>query len=407
MDRVGKHVEEVVVKYTSLLIGATTLFAAFLNVFLQLDSILIVFVFIVSAVYFGIYFYVRHVSLTPFVKYFITIFSFLIMNAVWYFNYFSNGPALLNFVLLYAFIVFVWDNKNTAIFTGLIYINLILMFSHEFVQGDKLATYASFQTRLFDVYFGLLLVLVGIHFFTWYAKSSYIKENQSARQSDNLKSAFLANLSHEIRTPLNSIIGFSDLITSPDTSDEERLIYNGIIQSNSNDLLELIENVVDLAMIESDQVKLVKTNFEVNALLQSIYSEFTSILHEGNPVKLTFDKLENPIHIYSDQLRVKQIIKNLVNNAVKYTKAGSIHYGFLPGINSITFFISDTGVGIKNEHLKMIFERFMKLENQTELYRGVGIGLHLSKRIAKLLGGDLWVTSTYGKGSTFYFSLPL
>lgn len=406
MENIEKHVVAKVVLYTSLLIGVMTLVAAFINVFLKLNIELIVVVFVISLVYFSIFAYIKIKRLTNFLKYFITIFSGVLINVTWYFNYFSKGPALGNFILLYAFLLFIWDKKHALIFSILIFLNLAGLMIYEFMNFDHLANYDSETARIFDIYFGIALVMGVIHFFTMYLKTNYLKQYQNARKADELKSAFLANLSHEIRTPLNSIIGFSDLITADDTSNEERKLFNKIIQSNTNDLLALIEDVVDLSLIESDQIKLVNTEFDLNELLTSIYFEYTMAHKLDKPIKITYDKLEPSISLFTDQLRVRQVIKNLCNNAIKYTNEGSIHFGFEPTEKEVTFFISDTGKGIKKEDMKVIFNRFMKLENKSELYRGVGIGLHLSKRIAHILGGDIWATSTYGKGSTFYFKLP-
>ena len=407
MDRIEKGLETKIILYTSLIIGVMTVIISIANVLLHLPVQLIVLVFFISAIYFGIFFYVKLVKANFFIKVFITLFSLILLNVVWYYNYFSLGPALGNFILLYAFLVFIWDRKRTILFSSLIYLNIIGLMYYEYHHLDEMGNYSTPTARIFDVYLGIILVLVVIHFFTAYAKSNFIKQFIKAKKSEELKSAFLANLSHEIRTPLNSIIGFSDLITSEDTTEDERKLYNNIIQSNSNDLLALIEDVVDLSLIESDQVNLVKTEFDLNELLDSIYTEYIKVHKIDKQLTITYDRLETSVKLFSDQLRVKQIIKNLLNNALKYTSKGNIHFGFLPSGNSITFFISDTGKGIKHEDLQVIFNRFMKLESKSELYRGVGIGLHLSKRIANMLGGDLWVTSTFGKGSTFYFSLPL
>lgn len=406
MDRIEKGLEEKIIYYTSLIIGVMTLIATLINIFLQLNIQLVIVVFIISAVYFSIFWYVKKRKANLFIKLFITLFSLVLINVVWYYNYFSFGPALGNFILLYAFLVFIWDRKRTILFASLVYLNIVGLMLYEYHHIDEMGNYPNASARVFDVYFGIILVIVVIHFFTAYAKSNFIKQFNKAKKSEELKSAFLANLSHEIRTPLNSIIGFSDLISSEDTSPEERVQYNSIIQSNSNDLLALIEDVVDLSMIESDEVKLVKSKFDLNGLLDSIYTEYTKGQKINKPIEISYEKLDPNITLFSDQLRVKQIIKNLLNNAIKYTSKGSIHFRFYAYHDKVVFSITDTGKGIKKEDMKVIFNRFMKLEHKSELYRGVGIGLHLSKRIALLLGGDIWVTSTYGKGSTFYFSLP-
>lgn len=407
MDSVVTQIEEKVILYTSLLIAAMTLIAAFINVFLKLEPTLIVLVFFISSIYFSIFLYLKFYPLNQFIKYFITIFSMVLINLTWYFNYFSYGPSLGFFILIYAFMIFIWDKKHSIIFSIAILLNLFGLMFYEYHFYQVLERYSSERTRIFDVYFGGSLVLGVIHFFTSYLKVNYVKQYKNAKKSDELKTSFLANLSHEIRTPLNSIIGFSDLITSDDISTQDRKLFNSIIQNNSNDLLALIEDVVDLALIESDEIKLVKTEFDLNKLLESIYIEYTQTFKLNKPIEIRHQKLNPSITVFTDQLRVRQIIKNLFNNAIKYTDAGIISIGFDLTATDAVFHITDTGKGIKKEDQEIIFNRFLKLENKSELYRGVGIGLHLSKRIAKILGGDIWVDSTYGKGSTFYFNLPL
>jgi len=407
MDSVVRQIEEKVILYTSLLIGAMTLIAAFINVFLKLEISLIVLVFIISLVFFSIFLYLKFYPLNQFIKYFITIFSIVLINLTWYSNYFSYGPSLGNFILIYAFMVFIWDKKHSIIFSIAILLNLFGLMFYEYYFYQELERYSSERTRILDVYFGVSLVLGVIHFFTSYLKVNYVKQYKNAKKSDELKTSFLANLSHEIRTPLNSIIGFSDLVSSDDISTQDRKLFNSIIQNNSNDLLALIEDVVDLALIESDEIKLVKTKFDLNELLESIYTEYTQTFRLDKPIEIKYEKLQPSVTVFTDQLRVRQIIKNLFNNAIKYTSAGTISIGFNLTVTDAVFHITDTGKGIKKEDQEIIFNRFLKLENKSELYRGVGIGLHLSKRIAKILGGDIWVDSTYGKGSTFYFNLPL
>lgn len=407
MDRVEHHIEEKVILYTSLLVAVLTLAANVLNIYLKLDRILIVMITMVMVIFFSVYVYLKLKPLNAFIKYFVSIFSLLIANLTWYFNYFSLGPALGNFILVYAFIVFIWEKKKAIIFGLCIVVNLLVLMLYEYQHAEMLPQYSSPGSRVLDVYFGVALVLVAIHFFTQYLKDNYLKQYKKARKADELKTSFLANLSHEIRTPLNAIIGFSELVTEEEHSPEERKLFNAIIQSNSNDLLGLIEDVVDLALIESDDIRLVIDHFVLNDFLEKIYFEYTQINKTDKPIAIEMVPLTQKISIESDPLRVRQVIKNLFNNALKYTLEGVIRFGFNIGENEVIFFISDTGKGIKEEDQEVIFNRFMKLESASELYRGVGIGLHLSKRIARLLGGDITLESALGKGSTFYFTLPI
>lgn len=406
MENIEKSVEGKIILFTSLILGALTLISAFVNYILHLGTEITLIVFIISLVYFSIAFFMKRNGLSNPIKYFISLFSLIIINLVWFYNFRSRGPALGNFILFYAFILFIWGRRKAFIFASIILINIALLMLYDYRGYGQFSDYPSNEARILDVYIGIFIVLIVIHFYTISLKQNYLKQYERAKKSDELKTAFLANLSHEIRTPLNSIIGFSDLITTQELSDSEKEKYNAIIQSNSNDLLALIEDIVDLSLIESNEIKLVRTEFNLDEILKSLEIEYANIAPD-KPIEITYKATAKPIFLNTDVLRVKQIVKNLINNAIKYTNQGTITFGYHSQFDEVEIFVADTGIGIKNEFKELIFNRFLKIENTSEIYRGVGIGLHLSKKIANLLGGDIWVESEFGKGSTFFLRLPL
>jgi signal transduction histidine kinase/ligand-binding sensor domain-containing protein/CheY-like chemotaxis protein len=226
-----------------------------------------------------------------------------------------------------------------------------------------------------------------------------------AEESDKLKSSFLANMSHEIRTPMNAIVGFSSLLNSDNTKEQEEN-YIEIINSNCESLMVLIDDILDISQIEADQLKLFKTSFKINPILNELEQFYT--IHQDKGLKIKFLNEENlDIAIFNDITRFKQVLNNLLNNAVKYTDIGEIYFGYRHKEDLLEFFVSDTGIGIDNSEYKNIFDHFKKIENKKErLYRGTGIGLSISQKLVELMGGKIWLKSELNKGSTFYFCLP-
>lgn len=237
------------------------------------------------------------------------------------------------------------------------------------------------------------------------------KAKEKAEESDKLKSAFLANISHEIRTPLNAIVGFSGLLTYDQITDEEMKQYVGLIKSNSDDLIDLISDIIDIAKIESGQLDVRLVECDINKLLNDIYSTFKEIFEskKGGEVQLSFQpESQEKLIIKTDPIRIRQIIINLLSNALKYTQAGSVRMGYTINSDRIEFWVIDTGIGIPFDSQPYIFDRFRKVDRSSDrLYSGTGLGLTISKNLVELLGGTIWFESAPDKGSKFYFSIPL
>jgi signal transduction histidine kinase len=233
-----------------------------------------------------------------------------------------------------------------------------------------------------------------------------------AEESDKLKSAFLANMSHEIRTPLNAIVGFSEFLTSTEEPIENRKIFAEYISHNVDTLLRLINDILDLSIIESGQIELRTSFFDVNNLLSDLTKSIIERrkLLELDNVSIIFDNenVTENVFIKSDEVRIRQVLSNLLDNALKFTTKGYIKIGYLLRSNDVQFYVEDTGKGIREDDMNRIFERFFKIENIREpLHRGTGLGLAISNQLAKLLGGKIWVESEYGKGSKFYFTIKI
>jgi signal transduction histidine kinase len=235
-----------------------------------------------------------------------------------------------------------------------------------------------------------------------------IQAKEKAEEADRLKSAFLANMSHEIRTPLNCIIGFSDLMLEPSFDRSKINEFAKMINVSGTNMLTIINDILDISKIESGQVSLNRIVFPVDDLISSVMEEM-SVKAEDKGIKMEIDTL-NPqfqVLIYSDERKVKQVLINLVGNAIKFSKEGKIEIGYRAKDQSVTFHVKDMGIGIPEKFHQKIFDRFCQVESDyTREYGGNGLGLAISKSFVKLLGGEIWVNSEVGKGSVFYFRIP-
>ena len=221
-----------------------------------------------------------------------------------------------------------------------------------------------------------------------------------AEQSDRLKTAFLANMSHEIRTPLNAIVGFSRLMTIADNAEDEKL-YSDIINQNSEILLQLINDILDLAKIEAGTLEYVRYPMDLGELCRNVYEMHKDRVQTG--VVLILDNKDTSLIINEDQNRIMQVVTNLITNAIKFTFKGEIRFGFEVREEYIDFYVKDTGMGISEEKIKMIFERFVKLNT---FVQGTGLGLAICRVIVEKLGGEITAESKLNEGSTFRFTIP-
>jgi signal transduction histidine kinase/ligand-binding sensor domain-containing protein/CheY-like chemotaxis protein len=239
------------------------------------------------------------------------------------------------------------------------------------------------------------------------------KAQEKAEEADRLKTAFLANMSHEIRTPLNAIIGFSELLKDNDLEDDDKNLYIKHITSSGKSLLNLINDIIDISKIEAGQLNITKEDCAVNSILYELYATFQTELKRlgKKDVELKLDLAFKPddFVFQSDPFRLQQVITNLLSNACKFTDKGFIEFGYRPESNDkLLFFVKDTGTGIPIDKQKIVFERFRQVADKNSAKRkGTGLGLAISKKLINLLGGDIWLDSLPGEGSTFYFTIPL
>ena len=285
---------------------------------------------------------------------------------------------------------------------------------------------------VYVLYFGILVFLVFIYLLIRQNKkknkaykllrlqNEEIKKNrieiiaakETAEESDRLKSAFLASISHEIRTPLNGILGFSELIRDMELSRSERNEYIDLISLNGQQLVAILNDIIDISQIETGQLKINPVDCNIDSLLFDLityYEGYKKVI--GKPdikIKIKTPPQKTDLILKFDAYRLKQILSNLIGNATKFTDKGFIEFGYVFKNEIIQFFVKDSGIGIPKENLKMIFDRFRQVdESLSREYGGTGLGLAISKQLVNLMDGDIWVESEVGKGSTFYFALPL
>jgi CheY-like chemotaxis protein/nitrogen-specific signal transduction histidine kinase len=232
---------------------------------------------------------------------------------------------------------------------------------------------------------------------------------QTAENANNNKTAFLANMSHEIRSPLNGIIGFSELLADKNLSDEEREKYLNIIQNNGNVLITLLSDLIEISKLEAGQLVIANRKFVPALLMDELKYQFSgSSSGKSDNVRVIFNRNRDfrNLEIQSDPNRLRQILVNLITNAIKFTSKGIIEIGTDFSGNDMLFWVKDTGIGIPYENQNVIFERFRQIDPATSSpILGFGLGLAISKALVELLGGQLWVESVQEKGSLFTFTI--
>ncbi len=342
-------------------------------------------------------------------KWLLTLGLFVLLDFLWFQNSGSAGPILYVFLIFYSLLIFVWDGTIRSVLMVAFFANLAILGWVDYHYADQIVRYASDQLRVLDVYTGLAMYALIATALLISVKEVFVREREKAQRSDRLKSAFLANMSHEIRTPMNSILGFSQLLEG-EISPDERRNYIRIINDNSIYLLQLIEDIIDISKIEAEQIEVFPREFKLVELFEELKSIFLQALIKEEKTQISLDytiEHENLV-IRTDKTRLKQILTNLLTNAVKFTQQGRIEFGCRINGTWLDFYARDTGIGIAPEHHKEIFERFFKVEHTGpgRIYRGTGIGLAISRNLVELLGGKIWVNSEPGKGAEFCFRLP-
>ncbi|MFC0875476.1 ATP-binding protein [Saccharicrinis sp. FJH2] len=242
-------------------------------------------------------------------------------------------------------------------------------------------------------------------------EAELLEARKRAEESDLLKSAFLANMSHEIRTPLNAILGFAELISNDELELDQIKDFSTLIHKNGEYLLNILSDIIDVARIESGQVEINKEKVKINSLLNEVEETIRNSHHyREKRDKVQFEISTNgydPV-IYTDSIRLKQVLFNLINNSIKFTNSGYVKLDYHLNETHLGITVSDSGIGINKESQEIIFERFGQAEDTgRNKLPGTGLGLSICKGLVELMGGQIWMESEVGKGSKFYFTVSV
>ena len=298
-----------------------------------------------------------------------------------------------------------FEYKITALYIliGGLWIFFSDMLMGYFVRDTELLT--TLQT-----YKGWFYVLITSILFYLILKRHLVRLREAefrARESDNLKTAFLRNISHEIRTPMNSIIGFAILLNENDIPAIKKSEYLKTINNSSNQLLDIVNEILDISLIETGNLGVIEKQVFLNKVMEELHAFFKPLIKPGIEFSLEKGLADKDSFIISDEIKIRKVLTNIINNALKFTEKGQISFGYKLNQNELEFFIEDSGIGIPEKFIPNIFNRFQKVENPLDkLYEGLGLGLSISKGNIDLLKGKIWVDSSPGKGSTFYFTIP-
>jgi signal transduction histidine kinase len=390
---------------------ATSLFLMFLCCFHMIINLKIAPVYLAgssSIVILGLYFLVRFGRCLYIPKLALTVLGIVMLDLTWYSSYLSNGPVLFFLLIMGALILWVWEGRSLTVLLTIFFLNIVLLFIIDYTAPRELFIYPDTRIRSIDIFLSFGFYSTLMIFLFYIIKKDFVRQKEKAIRSDKLKSAFLSNMSHEIRTPMNAIVGFSELLEN-ENDYVKRHQYINIVKNSGNNLLKLINDIIDLSKIEAGDLHLSYTNFSIRELFDEIKQIYTLELlrKEKSDIQLSYNLPDNDIIINSDQMRLKQVFFNLLNNSVKFTSKGSITYSCEKKGGELFFAVSDTGTGIPEEDQNRIFERFAKFNYEGKNNEGSGIGLSIVEKIVGLFKGRVWLKSAVGEGTTFFFSVPV
>lgn len=399
--------ERYFVTITSFVASIFLLILCVVHIIMGLKIAPVIFAGISSLMMLGLYFFVRFGGWLFISKLILTVIGLFMLDLTWYAKFLSFGPVLFFILVFAALFIWVWEGKYLIIVLALYFLNIAVLGIIDSQAPDSLFRYPDPNTRTLDIYLSFFLYSTLLIFLLFLVKKEFTRQKEKAMKSDKLKSAFLANMSHEIRTPMNAIVGFSQLL-SDGTNTENRQKFGNIIKNSGESLLRLIDDIIDLSKIEAGDLETEISDINIRELFIELKDYcYIELMKRGkSSIKLDFKLPIEAIYIQSDSLRLKQILSNLLNNAIKFTSKGSIKFSCEKINRELIFTVTDTGTGIRETDKDKIFDHFVKFNYQGLNTEGSGIGLSIVEKLIRLLNGKLWFESTYGKGSEFHFSIP-
>ncbi len=404
--------EKYFVTITSLVAGIFLLVLCFVHIIERLKFAPVILAGSSSLVMLGLYYIVRFQKCLLIPKMILTVFGLIMLDFTWYSKYLSNGPVLFFILIFAALVIWVWDGKYLVALMIFYFLNLGVLFYIDYNASVDLFNYPDAQTRSIDIFVSFSLYSILLIFLLYVVKRQFYRQKQKVIESDQLKSAFLANMSHEIRTPMNGILGFCELLKEPDLTGDKQQEYIEIIEASGGRMLNIINDIIDISKIESKHIKIDLQEADVTDLLQYIYTFFKPETdHKGLELSVSNSLTPKQSLIRTDPDKLYAVLINLVKNAIKYTQQGSIQINCdlfgKRSHNMLQFSIKDSGIGISNKMLDQIFNRFVQVNNTEKIrQQGAGLGLAIPKAYVSMLGGQIWVESKEGQGSTFYFTIP-
>lgn len=448
--------------------GAAGILATIINLSLDFQAVLTLSTLGISLL-FSIFYFIslKKKYYKAFILPFIFI-SLLTLSYIWFINAGSRGPVLyVIFIGLLLYIVLTRGAIRTVTVI-VVLITVSALFIFEYLYPEVIINYSDSSSRFYDLLLTALFSMIFIAFIASFIMKNYHDERnqvikqrdkileqnkeiritqkeltlhkehleelvekrteeleeanvqlqnakEKAEESDKLKTAFLSNMSHEIRTPMNAVIGFAQLLKHPDISKELTNKYIEIIINKGNLLLNIINDIIDISKVEANKIEIVKSACNIDEILHDLYITFSKdiIFIEKTQVDLHYAKpdTEKEIIIFTDPFRLKQILSNLIDNAIKFTHKGYVEFGYsIITVNKqklLKFYVKDTGIGIAANKINLVFNRFRQIdESHTREFGGTGLGLSISKELVDLLKGEISVETKIGGGSTFFVTIP-
>jgi len=354
-----------------------------------------------------LYFIVRFSTCLFIPKLIMSLVGLVLLDLTWYSKFLSNGPVLFFILIFGALVLWVWEGRSLLLLLLVYYINIGILFIIDLNAPPEAFMYPEGRLRSVDIFLSFTLYSALLILLLYIVKRDFTEKKEKAIRSDTLKSAFLANMSHEIRTPMNAIVGFSNLLK--ECKDPELAAkYIDTIQSSSNNLIHLIDDILDLSVIEAGALSLDYSHFNVKEIFEELLNTYQIELRSKGKSHVSISyEIQGTDHIaYSDPIRLKQILANLLSNAVKFTSGGEIKFSCEKQRDELLFSVSDTGHGIPDEDQHRVFDRFTTFDYEGLNKGGTGIGLSIAERVVAILKGKIWFESKSGRGSVFHVSIP-